>query len=113
MQPIIKLENITKVFDPGTRHETKAIEDVSLDAKTGRLRFRSSMNGQPAFVGTVTREAIVGTLGGERVRLARHDDRWAAEFKPNRSLAGWCEFWSGVPRCGGVRALCASLTTPP
>ena len=89
------------------------IEDVSLDAKTGRLRFRSSTNGQLAFVGTVTRDAIIGTLGEERIRLARHDDRWAADFKPNRSLAGWCDFWSGVPRCRGVRELCASLRTPP
>ena len=89
------------------------IEDASLDAKTGRLRFRSSVNGGLAFVGTVTREAIVGTLGGERVRLARHDDRWAADFKPNRSLRGWCDFWSGVSRCRGVRDLCASLRTPP
>jgi hypothetical protein len=86
------------------------ISDARLDSKTGRLQFSSTLDGQKIrFEGTVTREAIDGMFNGQRVRLARVRDRRSSDFPPNRSILAWCKFWSSVPRCTGVRALCESL----
>ena len=84
------------------------IKDASLDSRTGRLRFWSSITGQKIqFQGTLTREVIDGAFNGERARLARVQDRMY--FEPDRSILAWCKFWSSVPRCSGVRELCESI----
>ena len=86
------------------------IQDVLLDPKKGGLEFSSLIGQRWRFVGQLIDDAVVGTLNGERVRLTRNRDAPATDFGPNRGLTGWCEFWSGVGRCGGVRELCASLS---
>jgi hypothetical protein len=87
------------------------IEDVSLDSRTGRLAFTSSIGGvRWTFAGRLMKDAVTGALNGQRVRLNRdRDEKNWVDFKPNLSLGAWCEFWSGVRRCGGVRELCSSL----
>jgi hypothetical protein len=89
-----------------------AIADAALDAKTGRLTFSTTIRGERwTFGGTLTKQTVTGTLNDERVRLARDADRdkYWTDFKPDQSAAHWCEFWSAVTRCGGVRELCTSL----
>jgi hypothetical protein len=89
-----------------------AIADAKLDPKTGRLTFATSIGGERwMFDGTLTKAAVTGTLNGERVRLPRNHerDKYFTDFKPDQSLAAWCEFWAAVKRCGGVRELCTSL----
>jgi hypothetical protein len=85
------------------------IQDASLDPQTGRFAFWSSIDKRWDFVGTLTADTVVGALNGERVRLERERDSPGVDFKPNQTLESWCEFWSGVRRCRGVRELCASL----
>ena len=89
-----------------------AIADAALDPKSGRLTFSTVIGGERwGFTGTLTRDAVTGTLNGNRVRLRRDRDRdkYWTDFKPDQSLSGWCGFWTGVTRCSGVRELCASL----
>jgi len=84
-----------------------AIRGATLDAKSGRLEFSASIDGQTIqFEGTMTRAAIVGLFNGRRARLARDTQGTDEEFEPNRSLRAWCRFWGSVPRCRGVRELC-------
>jgi hypothetical protein len=86
------------------------IKDASLDSRTGRLVFWSSINGQKIqFVGTLTRETIDGAFNGKLARLARDRDRMTSNFEPDRNVLAWCTFWSSVPRCSGVRELCESI----
>ena len=89
------------------------IRDVSLDSKTGRLAFWSSINSrQIRFQGTLTPGAIDGAFNGEHVHLARDEDRMSSSFEPDRSLLAWCKVWGSVPRCSGVRELCESIDAP-
>jgi hypothetical protein len=87
------------------------IADAALDA-SGRLTFSTEIDGQRwTFTGTLTRDAVNGTLNGTRVRLRRdrERDKYWTDYKPDQSLDAWCEFWAAVKRCSGVRELCASL----
>jgi hypothetical protein len=89
-----------------------AIADAALEAKTGRLTFSTMIRGERwTFAGRLTKQTVTGTLNGERVRLARDTDRdkYWTDHKPDQSVAAWCEFWSGVTRCAGVREVCGSL----
>ena len=89
------------------------IKDASLESKTGKLAFWSSINGQKIqFQGTLARETIEGTFNGERARLARDRDRMNSDFEADRNALAWCNFWSSVPRCSGVRELCESMNVP-
>jgi len=84
------------------------IDDASLNAGTGRLRFGSAVDGRKIrFDGTMGRGAIDGRINGKRVHLSK--DAPAPEFDPNRSLAAWCRFWGAVPRCAGVREKCEAM----
>jgi hypothetical protein len=87
------------------------LEDVSYHSGTGRLAFSSVVGTRFDFVGTVRRADIIGTLTGQRVRLER-DRNGRESLESDRSLAGWCQFWDRVPRCGGVKELCAALGEP-
>lgn len=90
-----------------------AIEDARLDSRTGRLTFRSTVDGRPIhFQGTLTRETIDGAFDGVRARLAREGDAVGSSFGPDRDVSAWCAFWSTVPRCSGVGELCESRLTP-
>ena len=85
----------------------QTLADVSHDAKTGRLSFSAF---DMPFIGTLRGNAVAGTLGSERLRLKRTDDRMDAAW--DRTVDAWCDFWRGVPRCRGVAALCTSLAVP-
>lgn len=88
------------------------LEDVSFHPGTGRLTFSSTMLGTRfEYVGTIRRDDILGTLNGQRVRLERDRDERAG-LESDRSLTRWCQFWDGVPRCGGVKELCAANGEP-
>jgi hypothetical protein len=87
-----------------------AIEDAKFDENKGRIEFRSSIQGEKLeFAGTIGPKAVVDTMNGERVRLARQAHSSWPEFAPNRSISSWCAFWTTVPRCQGVRELCRSF----
>ena len=82
----------------------EALRNVSYDARSGRLSFSAlDVN----FTGTLRRDDVVGTIGGDRVRLARDRDD-PTDAKWDKSLAAWCTFWSSVSRCTGVRQVCAA-----
>lgn len=83
------------------------IEDVSLNSKTGRLLFAATVRRRWTFDGTLTRDGLTGTLNGQHVHLTR--ERTRSRVASDRSLAGWCEFWSAIPRCRGVTVLCSLL----
>ena len=82
------------------------LQGVSFDPATGRLLF-SAFNGASSFKfeGRLVRNAIVGTINGQAVRLTRTEfpDDWG----PDQSMPVWCAFWAGVPRCTGVPELCS------
>jgi hypothetical protein len=82
----------------------EAVAEITLEPKTRRLTF--SAFGLP-FTGSLRRNEIVGTLGRERVRLMRNNERTA--LSTFQTLDGWCRFWRGVPRCKRVSELCDSL----
>lgn len=86
------------------------IRDVSRD-QTGRLQFSSLIGKRWEFVGRLDRQAVIGMLSGERVRLRRDRDE-SPDLDRNTDAAAWCGFWTRVPRCGGVRELCASWGIP-
>lgn len=83
----------------------EVLRDISYDPGTGRLTF--SALGE-AFVGTLRRDDVVGTINGRRVRLRRIPD-WPMDADRDKKLEAWCRFWRGVPRCHGVDELCVSL----
>ena len=88
------------------------LEDVFLDGNTGRLAFRSQIIGEAwDFAGTLKRDSVVGTLNGRSVSLVRDQDWTGSDAKSVHTLAGWCDFWSSIPRCRGVRDLCESFKT--
>ena len=89
------------------------IRDATLDTKTGRLEFWSTINDRKIqFEGTMTTGAIDGALNGERVRLQLARDRMSSGFDPNYSVIAWCKFWGSVARCSGVQEMCLSINTP-
>ena len=61
------------------------------------------------FVGKLASDRVTGTLGGERVSLKSYND--AADAMDYKSLAEWCDFWRGVPRCRGVEPVCRSISS--
>jgi hypothetical protein len=85
----------------------RALTDVSHDSKSGRLTFSAF---EIRFMGTLTRNEVVGTLGTERLHLKRNNDR--TDARSDRRLDEWCEFWRGVPRCKGVAELCRAVGGP-
>jgi hypothetical protein len=86
----------------------EALRDVTHDRRTGRLTFSAL---DQKFVGTLRRDDVVGTLNGDRVRLARDRD-WPMDGKADESFANWCEFWRGVRRCRGVDQVCSAQEQP-
>lgn len=88
------------------------LQDVSLDPRTGRLRFWTSIDTRRRFDGMLVGDVVTGTLGTHAVRLTRDRDRTATAFEPDQSLPAWCAFWSKIERCGGVAAFCASAGIP-
>lgn len=86
------------------------IEHVTLHSKSGRLRFRSKIESEQfKFVGLLQGERVVGKLNGQTMQLNRQPPitGW---FEPDTELGAWCSFWLSVPRCTGVRELCAEFT---
>ena len=86
----------------------EALANVSHDPGTGRISF-SALG--IAFVGTLRRDDVIGTIDGKRVRLKR-DRQDLLDSTRDNSLDAWCRFWRGVPRCSGVDGLCSSLGSP-
>jgi len=86
------------------------LQDAFLNVETGRLTFRSQIIGEAwDFAGTLKLDSVVGTLNGRSVHLAQ-DHNWAgSDAKSSHNLSSWCDFWSAIKRCNGVRALCESL----
>ena len=86
------------------------LQDTFLDVETGRLTFRSQINEEAwDFEGTLKLDSVVGTLNGRSVHLVQ-DHKWAgSDAKSSHNLSSWCDFWSAIRRCSGVRALCESL----
>jgi hypothetical protein len=76
--------------------------------KDGRLSFTSNIWSEKFdFSGVVRAKVVLGKVNGQRVRLDRED--FTGQFEPDTSLRTWCSFWQSVPRCTGVKELCAEL----
>ncbi len=85
------------------------IEHATLHRKTGRLTFTSTIGSEKfKFVGSLQGKRVVGKLNGRAVQL-NPQPPFASGFEPDTKLGAWCSFWQGVPRCTGVRELCAEL----
>ena len=82
------------------------LQEVTFDRGTGRLHFRSTAGSEYRFEGVLRRDDVFGRLNGQSVRLGRNRNR--TDIVSDRSLAQWCEFWTPVARCGGVREFCKS-----
>lgn len=84
-------------------------KNTTLDRKTGRLTFTSVIRSEKVrFVGFVQAERVVGKLNDRAVQLNRKAPA-AGGFEPDTKFEAWCSFWQSVPRCTGVRELCAEL----
>lgn len=84
------------------------IEDVSYTRGAGALSFSTTVHGAAyRFDGLVRRDDVIGQLNGRRVRLERERDDAAVDS--DRTIEGWCGFWTRIKRCGGVTELCTSL----
>ena len=84
---------------------------VSHDVKTGHLIFWAQIGERWDFEGTLKHDSIVGTLNGRRIHLVQNQNWVGSDVNSSKTLAGWCDFWSTVPRCRGVRELCETLKT--
>jgi hypothetical protein len=87
------------------------LQDVLHDVKTGRLIFWTQIGERWDFVGTLKRDSVVGTLNGQSIHLAQNQNWVGSDANRSQTLGGWCDFWSAIPRCKGVRELCDSLKT--
>ena len=85
------------------------IDHATLHRKTGRLTFTSNIGSETfKFVGNLHGRRVVGKLDCRPVQLNRQPPV-EGEFEPDTRLGSWCSFWQSVPRCTGVRELCATL----
>ena len=85
-----------------------AIADARLDSSSGRLAFSTSVSGRRlAFDGKLTPRALEGRLDDTAVMLPVDTSHEPAPW--DTSAKSWCDFWSRVRRCTGVRELCESL----
>jgi hypothetical protein len=84
------------------------IDAPSLDAATGRLSFSARIDDETFSFRGVLKEHVTGHLNGEALRLNREPSS-TGKFAPDNSVGAWCTFWKSVPRCTGVKELCAEL----
>lgn len=85
------------------------IEQAALDRSSGRLTFTAKIGTKKLrFVGAVRGKRVVGKLNDRPVQLERDPDD-AGGFEPDTNVGAWCSFWTSVPRCRGVKELCAQL----
>lgn len=85
------------------------LDEVSLDRDTGRLAFEASVAGERLrFKGRLQGDHVAGTLNGAPLQMDR-EAPVAGSFAPDTSVGAWCSFWTTVPRCRGVKELCAQL----
>ena len=85
------------------------IDRATLDRKTGRLTFASTIGEERfSFRGFLEGKRVVGKLNGRALRL-KLQPPVASHFEPDASVGAWCSFWKSVPRCRGVKELCAEL----
>ena len=85
------------------------IRDVRHDTTSGALEFQATVGEQRLrFRGSMSRKALVGRLGADRINLAHTPTNNSAHLSQDRTLDGWCQFWQTVPRCSGVREFCKS-----
>lgn len=85
------------------------IEQAALNRSSGRLAFTSKIGTERfRFVGVVRGKRVVGKLNDRMVRLDREPDDTGG-FEPDTNVRAWCSCWESVPRCRGVKELCAQL----
>jgi hypothetical protein len=85
------------------------LDPVSFDRRTGRLTFSSRLEPETfRFVGHLRDKSVIGELNGRTFRLDGQPPV-AGRFEPDTSVAAWCSFWKDVPRCTGVKEVCAGL----
>ncbi len=84
------------------------LDAAELDPTTGQLTFSAKINGEEyAFRGRIGQH-LTGDLNGQPVQLDR-ESTIGGDLASDRSISAWCTFWESVPRCRGVRDVCAKL----